>query len=133
MWGRRSSPNSLLEVLAALMVGCSSGAEHATLVIERPAEADKSCLGVDGFVVTIQELGKDQSTFMDVRPSPILSNQECRLSQAFTQSNLDLAAPVQVNVEGYDAFRQLQVSGSTTLTTLTDAPNASLQLAEAWD
>ena len=102
-------------------------------MVERPAEADKSCLGVDGFVVTIQELGKDQSTFTDVRPSPILSNQDCRLSQAFTQSNVDLAAAVQVSVEGYDAFRQLQVSGSTTLTTLSDAPNVSLHLAEAWE
>jgi hypothetical protein len=133
MWGRCSSPKSLLEMLAALMVGCSGGAEHATLMVERPAETDKSCLGVDGFVVTIQELGKGRSTFTDVRPSPILSNQDCRLSQAFTQSNVDLAAAVQVSVEGYDAFRQLQVSGSTTLATLSDAPQVSLQLAEAWD
>ena len=118
---------------ATRLVGCTAPTEEQTVIVQRPPDGDSSCIGVDGFVVTVQEHGEAPRVYDDLRRAPVLSNQDCRLTQAFSHSDVDVNRPLQITVEGYDAFRQLQVHGTTMMARLSEAPMAPLQLAQAWD
>jgi hypothetical protein len=88
---------------AMFFIGCGSEPDaSATLIVDRPAFGDDSCVGVAGFEVTVSATGKAPRTERSVDRVTILDAASCRLPLPVQLADLDIEASVIVTVAGYD-------------------------------
>jgi hypothetical protein len=101
---------------AVASIGFSCGGSStvaATLYVEPVPEPDRSCVGVVGFQVAATSGAREVKSAPLLNPAPVLDAAKCGLSQSFTVEDLDLEAPVQVSVIGFDGAGAARVSGMT--------------------
>ena len=116
-------------LVAASVAACGHAKPSVTLPVDPPG--DDSCIGVAGFIVTVKPVGKAPIAQILPNRSPVLSRDACRLPYAALADDIDLDAPIDVTIEGYDSIEQQRVTGTARIPSL-DAPgNQRLQLAAA--
>lgn len=121
---------SALAVVAA--TGCSDEAVDVPvfrMTVVPPS--DTSCIGVSGFEVELK-VGETQprSAFVQ-RIRPVLARDECVIERATAFGDVDLDAPVQVEIRGYDGARQLRVRGVASYISLREQSNLEIVLEPA--
>jgi hypothetical protein len=84
---------------------------------------DNSCVGVAGFEVIVSPTGQSEPPVQRVGPTTIVDPSACALPLPVSVPNLNIDAPVNVIVRGYDGTGAgLRVNGSQTLQNLRDKP-----------
>jgi hypothetical protein len=106
---------------ASMLIACGSqpGA-NATIYVDPPQDP-LSCVGVAGFEVTVEPLGKASETKRVMLPETILDAASCALPR-FSIPDLDIDLPVNVTINGFDGGGKLRVGGEAGIMSLHENP-----------
>jgi hypothetical protein len=118
----------------ALLAGCSSDPAGETVVhVDLLAPSDTSCIGVSGFQVEVTTGGADAGLVKEMkkRSRPVLSNTDCKLESAVSLASVDLDAPLDISVKGFDGAGNVRVAGTVRINKLRDAPDQVILLKYA--
>jgi hypothetical protein len=103
-----------------LIAGCGSSSKgpNVTLLLQKPPGTDDSCLGIVGFEVSAQPIGKAPQSETILNAAAVQTVNDCVLARPFSMANLDVDTPVNVTVRGFDGAHQARVSGTANLDNL---------------